>query len=96
MRYAFLLLLLSGCVTLDQSNYVKIKWHKTETAWKDAAKLSGPGKKTHDAKGFYFFDGEVCHVFAPDPPMINREYTKGQWGTLGHEAKHCFDRDFHN
>jgi len=100
MRILILLIFLSGCSSLDQTGAVKIKWHRGEDAFKQAKKL-GLNVTVDQIKmlGFKYFDGEVCHVFAPDPPMktINGklDYENGQWGTLGHEVKHCFDGSFH-
>lgn len=99
MRY-LIILMLAGCGNLDQSGAIKIKWHRDANAFSEARKLGLPVTVEQiNIIGFKYFDGNVCHVFAPDPPMkiINgkKTYENGQWGTLGHEVKHCFDGAFH-
>ena len=96
----YAMLLLVGCATHAASDVgtqeIKIVWHKTDQAWKDAVKLRGIRlEKALEINGFYFLENGICHVYAPDPPMQGDKYSVGQWGTLGHEVKHCFDGLFH-
>lgn len=100
MRAAILIFaLISGCAT--PADYVKVQWHRTNNAFAEARRLglNVVPDQIH-IRGFKYFDGEVCHVFAPDPPVQiedgKRTYRDGQWGTLGHEVKHCFDKQFHD
>ena len=99
MRYALFLLLLSGCATTGEQG-MRIVWHKLEggttyfpqgTIGVIAAKKVG---------GYTRFIDGACHVWAPDPPITvkdgKRTFDYGQWGTLGHEVKHCFSGKFHD
>jgi hypothetical protein len=103
-KWLFLALLaLPGCANQPTTDYdtettreVRIVWHKTEKAW--AVVVRQYGAKLHNvwhSNGTYVVMNGVCHVYAPDPPLKNGEYVNGQWGTLGHEVKHCFDGQFH-
>ena len=89
--------ILSACVSNPPQHptLVSIIWHKSQS---QVIRL-------HDGKtillnGRYQMINGVCHVWAPDPPIsiINgkRTYELNQWGTLGHEVKHCFDGRFHD
>lgn len=94
------LAILSGCASTQSTDgVVKIKWHRTDNAWREAAKL-GLNVNLWTINGFVYRVGDVCHVYAPDPAMKKVggriEYENGQWGTLGHEVKHCFDGKFHD
>jgi hypothetical protein len=92
MRF-LLILLLAGCATTD--DYVKVKWHRIpDEPTTRFDKRIGHSKETK-VNGFARMVDGVCHVFAPDPPMVEGKYVFGQWGTLGHEIKHCFDGSFH-
>jgi hypothetical protein len=100
MRF-LIILLLAGCASgpttvhdLETKGPVSIVWHKTYKAWAVQAKEMGE-KVNLNVTGTHFVKNGVCHVFAPDPPMVEGKYVFGQWGTLGHEIKHCFDGSFH-
>jgi len=102
MRYLLLLLLLSGCAQAPTTIYdtettkpVTIVWHKTENAWAAYVKERG-GRLDATTNGFYLIRDGTCHIYAPDPKVIDRKYTNSQWATLGHEIKHCFDGRFHD
>jgi hypothetical protein len=96
VRY-LILLLLSGCATTD---YVKVQWHRipNEPTYRFDKRL-GHSSATK-ANGFSRNVDGVCHIWAPDPPVTvvdgKRVFKQGQWGTLGHELKHCFDGAFHD
>lgn len=107
MRYlsrplaAFFIVSFLGCATpRDSVGYIKVKWHRTDTAWRDAAKLRNVSiHQVVGAVGAAWWDGEVCHIFSPDikVEIVNGEkrYPKDKLDTLGHELKHCFDGSFH-
>ena len=95
-------LLLTGCATkipaptdMGPTCVRTFAWHRTEHAWRYYVELYG-ARLNPWTQGFYFQHDGVCHVYAPDPPLLpGRRYTPGQWGTLGHEVKHCCDGNFH-
>lgn len=99
MKWLFLLLL-TGCSTVPVDGVIPIKWHKTDKAWLEASKFMPVTRSDmFSMQGGSFWDGKVCHVFAPDPKMKEvagkKFYTENQWAILGHEVKHCFDGAFH-
>ena len=94
-KFLILLMLLAGCasnpIPPQGGIPVSIMWHKTTLPL-----LIREGNRYHTLNGRFQMINGVCHVWAPDPPVANRAYTMGQWGTLGHEIKHCFDGLFHD
>lgn len=102
MRYA-ILLLLSGCASAPPippdasvTPEIRLVWVRTEQAWHAIVKARGQ-RADMEANGFYMRSNGVCYVYAPDPALeTKRSYRIGQWGTLGHEVKHCFDGRFHD
>lgn len=103
MRYltAIAALALAGCVSIPAPTDMgetcirTFAWHRTENAWRTYADLHRAPLNPW-LNGFIFEHDGVCHVYAPDPPLgPGRTYRPGQWGTLGHEIKHCCDGAFH-
>ena len=69
-------------------------------AWRDAAKLRNVSiHQVVGAVGAAWWDGEVCHIYAPDIKVDvvdgKKVYPRNKLDTLGHELKHCFDGPFH-
>ena len=89
-------LVVSGCATLQPG--ISIEWHRTLNAPADCIKLrkDAPQNTVGCSK---MIEG-ICHIWAPDTAVrvINgkRIAIQGQWATLGHEVKHCFDGDYHD
>lgn len=98
MRFVFIFLLLSGCASVPK-NGITIVWHKLERSGYVFEAQVGNGIMER-VNGYSRIVNGVCHVWAPDPPMIVKNgkptFDYGQWGTLGHEVKHCFDGRFHD
>lgn len=98
MRF-LILLLLAGCAATRPDGAIPIVWHKLD---KPITKLERCGNDICEAvvNGKYRIIDGVCHVWALDPPVkiVNgrRVFDLGQWATLGHEVKHCFDGKFHD
>lgn len=81
-RLLLILLFLTGCATAGEQ---RIVWHKASDL--DLYALC----RANDVRGCFWRSGGACHVVAPDI---------GKWSphsleTLGHEVKHCFDKDWH-
>jgi hypothetical protein len=96
MRF-LIILLLAGCASGPTTVLapVSIVWHRTNRPDIDC-ELVAKRETGKSHTGCAVKRGDICHVFAPDPPMVEGKYVFGQWGTLGHEIKHCFDGKFHN
>lgn len=98
MRY-LLILLLAGCASTQDAG-IRIVWHKLEgNTYR--FETSGVGiKEGSEVRGFSRMVDGVCHVWASDPQVEivdgKRTFKHGQWATLGHEVKHCFDGKFHD
>jgi hypothetical protein len=89
---AVLLLAMGGCATItdkqDQQE-VRIVWHRIDGV-RHVPVRKGLGHPEWKAvNGYARMINGVCHVH-------DRKYMAGQWGTLGHEVKHCFDGGFHD
>ena len=96
---AIVLFCLSGCSILPP----EIEQHPVKIVW---VKVTGEmpvqdqfGKTRMILGRTRVIDG-VCYVYAPDPPVIEKDgkktYKYSQWAILGHEIKHCFDGQFHD
>lgn len=96
---AILLLILAGCAAqpVNDERAVPVVWHRvnSEAEILVICKERGTVGYARSLNGCYRRENGVCHIYAPDPPMKDGQYVKGQWGTLGHEIKHCFDGRFH-
>lgn len=104
MRYLIILMMFSlvGCAApaRDSIGYIKVKWHRTSDVWKEVAKYRNVDiKDSTRAVGAYFWDGEICHIFAPDVKTVRGKdgetYSRFDLDTLGHELKHCLDGKWH-
>ena len=98
-----LCLSLIGCAApaRDSIGYIKVKWHRTNDVWREVAKYRNVDlKDSTKAVGAYFWDGEICHIFAPDVKLMRdkdgkESYSRFDLDTLGHELKHCLDGKWH-
>ena len=77
------------------SGPVPIVWIRTDQAWHAVVQRHG-GRINVNTLAFYTWHDGICYVYAPDPPLgPGRAYRAGQWASLGHEVKHCFDGNYH-
>lgn len=97
MRGALMLAaILTGCAApVADTGAVSVVWHKVEPGhvWADCIRLEGRDCPA-TTKGFTIMRNGVCHVYVVDKPDgISGD--DSDYGTLGHELKHCVDGKFH-
>lgn len=88
----------AGTLEINAARVIPIVWHRVEQSSVPGmyAEMYGMPSRPdwagryspYDKRGFYFYQGEVCHFVAPDSPQFL--YTRG------HETKHCFSGLFHD